>query len=356
MESTVNFSKNGPFGGPVKPNYPRNCWWLAALSEEVTDKPYGCWILDMPVVLYRKTDGTVVALDNRCVHRWAPLSAGWVEGDRIVCGYHGFQYAPDGACVKIPSQGAVPSKARVRAYRLTEQRPFIWIWMGDADRAATAEPPPSFPWASDPECTTIHGYTPLAANYMMLKENVLDLTHFGYVHRNSIQVTDWDKPPRVEATDKTVTFINEFPDSKLSFIYGVPTGIGMEKSVYRKNWGTFLSPAAHIGAVEIKDPSPAPGARDQFMFRVLHLTTPESPTRTRYWWFQSWDVRIPPEFVAKWQPAVEAGYAEDKDILNHVQSVLSTDPRGADYPEVLAMADHAAVRARRVLQGWLDRD
>ena len=356
MESTVQFKNNGPFGGEVKPNYPRNCWWVAALSEEVTDKPLGCWILDMPVVLYRKRDGSVVGLDDRCVHRWAPLSAGWVEGDNIVCGYHGFQYCETGACVKIPTQKAVPAKARVRAYPILEQSPFIWIWMGDPDRLATSDPPPQFPWASDPSCTTVHGSTPLEANYMMLKENVLDLTHFGFVHRNSIKVTDWDKPPKVEVTQTTVTYINEFPDNPLSFIYGVPTGIGMEKPVYRKNWGSFLTPAANVGAVEVVDPSPATGARDKFTFRVLHLTTPESPTRPRYWWFQSWDVQLPATFVEKWKPAVEVGYAEDKDILNHVQKTLSRDLRGADYPEVLAMADNAAVRARRILQSWLEKD
>lgn len=87
-----------------------------------------------------------------------------------------------------------------------------------------------------------------------------------------------------------------------------------------------------MGAVEITDPSPRDGARSQFTFRVLHLTTPE------------------------WLPAVQLGYGEHKDILNHVQQTLSRDPRGADYPEVLFMADQAAVRARRVLQGWLERE
>ena len=79
MESTVNFSKNGPFGGPVKPNYPRNCWWLAALSEEITDKPYGCWILSNDA---RGSDyPEVLAMADHAAVRARRVLQGWLERD-----------------------------------------------------------------------------------------------------------------------------------------------------------------------------------------------------------------------------------------------------------------------------------
>lgn len=65
------------------PNYPKNCWWVAATSEEVDRKPLGRWLLNQPVVFYRKRDGQVVALEDRCPHRWAPLSAGKVVEDSL---------------------------------------------------------------------------------------------------------------------------------------------------------------------------------------------------------------------------------------------------------------------------------
>ena len=86
------------------------------------------WILDYPVVLYRKEDGGIVALDDRCPHRWAPLSKGWLEGDTIVCGYHGFRYGPTGRCVRVPTQSSVPAKALVRSYPILERGPLVWIW------------------------------------------------------------------------------------------------------------------------------------------------------------------------------------------------------------------------------------
>src|SRR5438105_15055720 len=103
-----NFRRPGPFGGPLQPNYPRNCWWPAARSSEVTNKPYACQMLDTPVVLYRRaSDGGIAALHDRCVHRWAPLSAGWVEGDRIICAYHGSDNDAGGKCVRMTTQPPV---------------------------------------------------------------------------------------------------------------------------------------------------------------------------------------------------------------------------------------------------------
>ena len=98
----MNTHKAGPYGGPIAQNYPRDQWWVAATADEVTRTPLQRWILDYPVVLYRKEDGGIVALDDRCPHRWAPLSKGWLEGDNIVCGYHGFRYGPTGAVSEFP--------------------------------------------------------------------------------------------------------------------------------------------------------------------------------------------------------------------------------------------------------------
>lgn len=69
--------------GMLEDNYPRNMWWVAARADEITDKPLARWILELPIVLYRTADGTPVALDDRCPHRWAPLSEGRVEGNEI---------------------------------------------------------------------------------------------------------------------------------------------------------------------------------------------------------------------------------------------------------------------------------
>ena len=77
-----------------------------------------------------------VAFDDRCAHRGFPLSRGRVDGDRLVCGYHGCAYRADGRCVHVPTQPDVPIGMRVRTFPTLEEPPFVWIWPGAPAAAA----------------------------------------------------------------------------------------------------------------------------------------------------------------------------------------------------------------------------
>jgi vanillate O-demethylase monooxygenase subunit len=124
--------------------YVRNAWYVAAWSHElVPDKPLGLTVLGEPIVIYRTADDRIVALEDRCVHRLAPLSLGRCEGNRLRCMYHGLLYAPDGQVVEIPGQAQIPPKARVRSYPVEDRHSWIWIWMGDAEDADDALIPPA---------------------------------------------------------------------------------------------------------------------------------------------------------------------------------------------------------------------
>ena len=81
--------------------YLRNAWYVGAWAHEVTREPFQRYMLDEPLVFYRTEAGDPVVLDDRCCHRFAPLSAGWLDGDDIVCGYHGFTFDPSGTCVAV---------------------------------------------------------------------------------------------------------------------------------------------------------------------------------------------------------------------------------------------------------------
>ncbi|RYD91560.1 MAG: aromatic ring-hydroxylating dioxygenase subunit alpha, partial [Sphingomonadales bacterium] len=121
----------------------RNAWYVAAWVQDLADgKPLAMTILDEPIVLYRTATGRVVALEDRCVHRLAPLSLGRCEGDNLRCMYHGLLFDPDGKCVEIPGQEMIPAKARVRAYPVVERHSWLWVWMGDPARADAALVPP----------------------------------------------------------------------------------------------------------------------------------------------------------------------------------------------------------------------
>jgi vanillate O-demethylase monooxygenase subunit len=118
----------------VTGTYLRNAWYVAAWSDDlVEDKLLARTILKESIVLYRKADGSPAALQDRCPHRFAPLSMGKIlPGDRVQCPYHGLEFDQSGACVLNP-HGAknIPSRARVRSYPVVEKHKAIWIWMGD---------------------------------------------------------------------------------------------------------------------------------------------------------------------------------------------------------------------------------
>jgi phenylpropionate dioxygenase-like ring-hydroxylating dioxygenase large terminal subunit len=86
----------------------RNSWYVAAWSSEVGDQPTPRVILDEPVVLFRKQDGSVAALEDRCAHRHAPLHLGRVVGNGIQCGYHGLVFNAEGRCTQVPGRIAFP--------------------------------------------------------------------------------------------------------------------------------------------------------------------------------------------------------------------------------------------------------
>jgi len=351
----VAAATGGPYpGGQVGANYPRKHWWVIATSDEITREPLQRWALDLPIVLYRREDGRPVALDDRCPHRWAPLSKGWLEGDELVCGYHGLRFASEGKCVKVPTQATIPGKACVHAYPLIERGPFVWIWTGEPAHASDSQPP-AIDWIETAGWSKVSGHMVVECNYMLLKENVLDLTHFGYVHRKTFKILDWDRAPEVKVEDGQVEFRLEFAPTRLAPIFATLTGFG-ETPIARVNWGRSLSPAMHLAGQDFTDPEPAIDARSKVAFRVLHATTPISPTRMHYFWMAGWDLALSDAQNDQMRQATLAGFREDKDMLEAIQAQILRDPRGLAYPEVMVASDQSAVQARRQLQRHLDQE
>ena len=121
-----------------------NAWYVAAwLHELEPGRPHARTIIDQPIVLYRTTTGGLVALEDRCCHRFAPLSMGRLEGDDLRCMYHGLKFAPDGRCIEIPGQKQIPQSACVRRYPVELRGSWVWVWMGDPAQADPATIPPS---------------------------------------------------------------------------------------------------------------------------------------------------------------------------------------------------------------------
>src|ERR1700679_24144 len=101
-------------GGAMTATYLRNNWYQAAWASELSDAPLARTLLDEPIVFFR-TGAGIAALQDRCPHRFAPLSAGRFQGGTVRCGYHGLTFDGSGRCVHNP-YGPITEPMKVRSY------------------------------------------------------------------------------------------------------------------------------------------------------------------------------------------------------------------------------------------------
>lgn len=167
----------------------RRAWHVVAVAEDVGDEPVQVWLLGEPWVLVR-LDGSIRAFPDRCPHRLAPLSAGWMKDGTLQCGYHGWRFAGDGRCVEIPALGKTDRISRRATLAspagITERYGLVWL----APEEPLA-PMPEFPeWeAADFQramCATVR--TPVSA--AQLVDNFMDASHFPYVHAATFGVDE----------------------------------------------------------------------------------------------------------------------------------------------------------------------
>jgi vanillate O-demethylase monooxygenase subunit len=106
-------------------------WHPVAFSSSVRDRPLAARLLDEPLVVFRSSAGVTVARDL-CLHRGARLSLGHMDGDTLVCGFHGFHYDPTGRCTRIPAHPgiAIPSKLCLQTYPAVERYGLVWVCLG----------------------------------------------------------------------------------------------------------------------------------------------------------------------------------------------------------------------------------
>jgi vanillate O-demethylase monooxygenase subunit len=269
----------------------RNGWYVAAVGDEIKDKPLARTLLDEPVVLYRDKDGAVHALEDRCCHRGAPLSLGWTTERGLMCGYHGLEFDGTGTCVNIPGhQGKIPERARVRSYPVVEKIDYVWIWMGDPARADASQivtyPPDDANWprAND----MLH----VKATYVMLLENLMDLSHLSYLHKDSIGSDPEDSANAkmdVTGTGTGVKFLRVMRNASLPNGFAQRYDFGCER-IDRWSEFEYVAPS-HIlqWTGVVKAGTYDEGNRTEgVMVRVLHTITPETE-RSCHYFFNSAD-------------------------------------------------------------------
>ena len=168
-------------------SYATNLWYAALWDEDLAEGALQSrTICEQPIVFFRGPEGAPVALEDRCAHRFIPLSMGQLcDGAKsIECPYHGLRFGTDGACVLNPhGSGRIPATLAVRSYPVVERHTMLWIWMGTDEADTDLIPDFSYLDPDAPGVLSKRDWLEMDVDYQLVIDNLLDLSHASFLHR-----------------------------------------------------------------------------------------------------------------------------------------------------------------------------
>jgi vanillate O-demethylase monooxygenase subunit len=330
--------------------FPLNQWYVAGFSGELTQQPLGRTFLNHPVVLFRNESGTVAALEDRCCHRQLPLSCGTVDGAGLRCGYHGMLYAPDGKCIEIPGQDKIPAKACVRSYPLAERNGIVWIWMSEQPGSVPTAEPPEYTVHDNPKYKYKVGRFHYEAPFQLIHDNLLDLSHLGYVHGKTIggnPKLHMEAPTRVEGTGDEVRVVRWMKQSQPPATYSEAwpyKGLidRWQEIDFHVTWLAIWTGAVDADTDALDDPQ-----RGGLHMRGFHGITPETDSSTHYFWSMASSSHpdMPDNSELVYEQTAQT-FAEDKVIIEAQYRNICRFQRGE---QIDLRVDAGANRARRTV-------
>ena len=327
--------------------YPKNCWYVAAMSHEIHRALFARTLLNEPVLLYRREDGSVAAIADRCSHRRVSLSLGKLVGDDVQCGYHGLTFDSYGACVRIPGQDRIPPKACVRAYPIVEREGFVWIWMGNPELAALEAVPDFSEVCSSGRfvgrpARALQVFAPCLFNI----ENVLDLSHVSYAHENTVGTPEVaETRPETEVTDTYVEVRRKLERSSASPLYRRL----FDWREVRHTQSIRFWPGGNVQLNITVEPTGNTDPSQVAHLRVVGPCTPETNDTHLKFSAMYRDFATENEGVTEMiADMFQKTILEDKVLMENQQK--NWDPDGADMVMIDLAVDRAPLAARRMLQ------
>ena len=332
----------------ANPPFPLDAWYAAAYDVEVRRELLARTICGKKIVLFRRQDGAAAALADACWHRLLPLSKGRLEGDELVCGYHGIAYDPRGRCTFMPSQETINPSASVRAYPVVERHRFIWIWPGDPALADPAKIP-DMHWNHDPSWAGDGKLIPVKCDYRLVVDNLMDLTHETFVHGSSIgNRAVAEAPFDVTHSGRFATVTRWMRDVDPPPFWAAQ--LGKPGKVDRWQIIRFEAPCTVVIDVGVAPAGPgAPeGDRSQGVNgHVLNTITPETDGTCLYFWAFARNYRLEEQRLThELREGVARIFREDETILEAQQSALDEHP---DHVFYNLNIDAGAMWARRLI-------
>ena len=319
-------------------------WYIAAECRRVRPgRLTATMLLNRPIVLFRDRSGTVQALEDRCSHRGVPLSSGRLDGDSILCPYHGWRFAASGACLEAPvlGHGAAPKSACVRSYPVQEQDGWVWVYMGN-ERCPTPEaPPPTFPVPVDGSPRSMLRMSmPVKSRMEFAVDNFIDPAHVPFVHPGIFRQQHVPRQKEKEFTRlpqgfRTVS-TNVLLPNTIVFRVLTPTLAPAKTTV------DFLMPGIHLETFEV-------GAR---WGAIMVVVTPLSEDSTRLDFTMGWNF-LRGVFPLVWLARLIGG-----TVLQQDRRIVELQEQGHRHKSAMNLSlesDQLAVWYRRLQKYHLDK-
>lgn len=336
-----------------------NTWYVVALSSEVESGDlFTRKILGTSILLFRRKNGEAVALRDRCPHRLAPLSLGVLNDDQVICRYHGLKFDCTGQCTHNPhGKGMIPKTAKVQNFPLVERDGFLWIWPGDAELADESLIMDCSLLSRNPVTSIAYVYMHNKANYELLVDNIMDLSHIDHLHG-----------PLINTAGKLSPLVPQ---------------VSQESDGIRIRWDWHADPAMQMLAVNLDDPE---GPAEQFfdvkwnppsnlhlqvgalqggsdyhsegiVAYAFHIMTPETDTTSHYFYASTRNYKLDDADynAAKKEGVYEVFTTEDKPMIEAQQAEIATADIWEHKP-VLLSCDAGGVQVRRALQTMIDAE
>jgi len=310
-------------------DYVRNCWYVAGWSNEFDEALEKQTILEENIVLYRTSEGEVAALEDRCPHKFLPLSMGKRIGDDIQCGYHGMTFGPHGRCVRIPGQDNLPNTAYVHRYPTHEKHGIVWIWMGEPERADPADIF-DIPQFTDPAWSPHFGEAlHLDSNYLNVADNLCDPAHVSFVHPTTLGNSAGEDVPVKTERDGSVVVTSRWIRNAPPIGFFQKFG-GFTENVDRWHYYYLYVPNIAVidfGSSDAKAELPEERRSEGVQVFALHFLTPTDATHTVDRWMHIRNTALDDDTAGDtMNDLFKVAFDEDKAILKAVQEEESRIP------------------------------
>ncbi len=337
----------------------KDLWFPVCPSGFVKDNPVSLRRLGYKIALWRDATGQVHALEDHCPHRGAPLSLGRVQDGKLVCGYHGLEMGCKGKTVHMPGQ-RVQGFPSISAYAVIERYGFVWVWPGDANLADPSLMP-VFDFFDNPQWAYAGGLYHVKADYRLMIDNLMDLTHETYVHASSIGQPEIDDTPCATHTEGNAVVTSRYMHN----IHATPfwrmamqaNGLDPEAAVDRWQICRFTPPShvmIDVGVALAGQGGFDAPAQAKASSVVVDFITPE--TETSHWYHWGMARQFKPQdagLTAQIREGQGKIFGEDMQMLEMQQANLLRHPT---RKLLMLKIDAGGVQSRRVIDHILSAE